>query len=209
MAKRRNNGNNSAAKRAKRGGSKPRAFGANAVRVRGRSLVSLASSTNSTGLFVLDSFDIDSTFLTSLGTISNAFEKWRVNRLKFTWVPNCPTSFKGTIYFACLDDPNESSPTSPDTILNCRVACCTTCYQRASMTFVPLNKSRWLYTRDQVTSDDRWEMPGVFLAATGSFDSTQSPGRFLVEYDVEFQGVTNSSVQMTKDQSDDFEVLPP
>ena len=114
--------------------------------------------------------------------------------MTFTYIPNVPTTTQGTVYMAVTDDPDESSPISGATIVNMRTAIATSAYAKATLSYRPSN-SNWLFTRDQVTSDDRLEMPGVFLLGTESFGSTSvSPGRVLVDYDIEMKDISNSTV---------------
>lgn len=161
----------------------------------GKGLIEFVTATSAAGTFTIDSFDIDTGLLLTWSVMQNAFEQWRVRKMIFHYIPNCITSQIGTVYMAVSDDPNESSPISGDTMLSCRVSTATQSYSKSTMVFVPLNKQKWLYTRDQVTSDDRWEMPGVFQLATESFSTAQKPGRILVEYLVEFRGASNTTRQ--------------
>jgi len=163
-------------------------------RVRGVSVIPFTTSTSAAGLFVLDTYDLDSTLLNSWGTISSAFEKWRIVEMQFQYVPNTSTQTVGTVYMACTDDPNETSPVSNVGLMNVRTSNAGVNHQKFLLNYKPSISSRWLFTRDQLTSDDRLEMPGVFFLATEGFAASVSPGRVIVRYVVDFKSVSNTAI---------------
>jgi len=178
----------------KKSKEKGKSKGRNVNRVTGNSVVPFTTSTSNVGAFVLDTYDIDSTLLSSVNSLASVYEKWRVISLRFTYCPNISSTSTGTVYMACTDDPDESSPTTDATIMNLRVAGAGVIWKGFSIYYKPIRSLPWLYTKDQVTSDDRLEMPGVFLLATSSASATISPGRVIVKYTVEFTGIANTTV---------------
>ena len=179
----------------RRSGNPPKAAKkqANQLRVVGMSVVNFSTNASNTGIFINDANDIDTSLFGNISTLSTVFEQWKINSIKFEYVPNVGSTTVGTVYMACTDDPNESAPVSTASILNMRTAVCTQCWSKASINYVPLG-GRWYFTRDQLTSDDRLEMPGVFELATDSFATSVSPGRVLVHYDLEFRGISNATI---------------
>jgi hypothetical protein len=166
-----------------------------AKNVHGNGLINITTSTNAGGLYVVDSYDIDTSLVAQWSTISAGFEQWRIKTVKFEYVPNTGTNTLGTVVLSTTDDPDESSPGTLSDQMALRNVKIGAGWMRFSLTYHPLMKG-WRYCRDQVTSDDRWEMPGVFQIGTTGFTTAGQPGRVQLHYVVEFRGTTNTTVGM-------------
>lgn len=162
------------------------------VRIKGNGILPINTLTDAGGLFVLASYDIDTDLFLSWTELGTCFEQWRVRSLRFKFVTNDASNTLGTIYMACTDDPDESSPVNEYEIMSMRTAIAAHQFKDTTLRWKP--KNQWMYTQDQLTSDDRWEMPGVFLFGTSGYSTAHSVGHIQVIYDVEFRFVANQAV---------------
>jgi len=161
-------------------------------------MLAVPSATSATGLPVVDRYEIDTNLFASWGDLSLCFQKWRIRELRFNFVSAIGTSIPGLVYMCVLPDPDAAAPTTPEVIMSNQHAVMGPHYSNPKLRFRPRNNMTWLYTQDNVTSVDRFEMPGDFFFATSAWTSAQSPGRVYVDYVVEFTEVTNTLAGMTK-----------
>jgi hypothetical protein len=165
--------------------------------VKGKGLLSAVSTTSASGLFVSTRYEIDSTLIAAWSGISSSFEKWRVLKLTFEYVPIQPTSKTGVALMSVLEDVDDTTPSTVTTLMSQRVCTITQLYEKASITYVP-KYVPWLYCRDSAALDDRWEMPADFIFATNDTTENLFPGYVVLHYHVEFDLVVSSSLNLSK-----------
>lgn len=169
--------------------------------LRGFGYLALPSNTSAVGAAVIDRYEIDTTLNGVWTQLGSLFQQWRIKNLEFRFVRIQGSSTVGAMAMAILEDPDSSSPTSIVDVVNCRVAKMWT-YSNAeeytSLRYVPQGRgASWLYTKDNVTNDDRLEMPGDLILMSSNFTSSVSPGLLYMHYEVEFMGLTNSVVALS------------
>lgn len=163
------------------------------TREKGHFEIAWVGSTSNVGAFVVNQVEIDTDLAPIWQQLANIFEQWRVLSMRFHFIPNGGSTTSGTIYMAATDDGDSTIPGVEQDICSLRTAVCSCNWQRAVMTYKPMNKI-WLYTHDQALSTDRLEMPGTFLMGSSGASTSFSPGRVFVDYDVEFRAISNSTV---------------
>lgn len=168
--------------------------------IRGQALLGAPSLTSNVGSAVINRFEID-TSLTAIWTqLGQLFQQWRIKELDFHFVRTQPASNAGACGMAVMEDPDSTSPITTADVVNCRVSKLFTyghTKEKVSLKYKPTGRgSKWLYTLDNITSDDRLEMPGDFIFLSVNFDQQISPGLLYVHYDIDFAGLVNSVVAM-------------
>jgi len=106
----------------------------------------LPSTTNATGISVIDRWEIDTSLLAIWNSMATVFQKWRIRRLRFEFVTNRPTSQAGTFAMAVLEDPDSVTPAGIADVVNNRVACSGHAYQNKTLNYTPAHVG-WLYTK--------------------------------------------------------------
>lgn len=161
-------------------------------------LNSSLTATNAGGAFVVNRFEIDTTLCADWTTWGQTFSRWKVKHIDFHFVPIKGSATEGIFGISVLDDPLQTTPTSAQTATALR---CTTnghVYDKLKLRFKPLRKG-WMFTRDVTgTTDDRLEMPGDVCFWSENCSAGFVPGIAWMEYSIEFDGVTNSSVAPRK-----------
>lgn len=151
------------------------------------------TNTSAAGAFVQTVFQIDTTLCPDWTTWGQTFVNWRIKHITFHFEPIKGTTTEGTFGIAIMDDPNGTNPTSTSTALGCRLATFGHVYDKLKLKFMPVNK-KMLYTRDPSGTDDRLEMPGKVVFWSENTSSAFVPGVPWMEFSLEFEGVTNSTV---------------
>ena len=168
-------------------------------RIRGHAYVGIPSATNSSGLFTTTRYEIDTDLTSQWMQLGGLFQKWKIHRLRFEFVPIQSISAVGAVWMCIVEDPDSATPTNQATLLDQRVSAVYrySYLQKMILDYEP-SKSGWMYTRDGGISDDRFEMPGDFVFASSDFTSSVSPGYIVMEYDISFAALTNSTVSISK-----------
>lgn len=172
------------------------------------------TSTSVGGSFVATRYEIDTTLCDTWTQLGKTFTKWRLNKLRLSYIPIKGTTTEGTIGICFLPDPNETTPTSSVSALGMRTAKLGSIRDVVSLDIRP-KSNRWLFTRDSVSStEDRLEMPGDFVVWTENTAASYIPGIIMMSYIVEFDQVSNSvvtpaqvSVTMAHNKSSESEDL--
>jgi hypothetical protein len=143
--------------------------------------------------------------------VGAAFLRFRYRRLKFTFrsaagssgtvFPTVDTVAPGigNLVMGVADDDTLSASTADD-VLNLRTSREFQVFRDCSITWRPVDRSKWYYINaDPTTSDARLTTPGTFLlvsdiplqlAATAGSPTTWNCGTLDLEYDIEFDGAT-------------------
>ena len=164
-------------------------------RIKGHAYIGLPSSTNASGVYQATRYEIDTDLTSQWMQFGGLFQKWMIHHLRFEFVPIQSISAVGAVWMCVVEDVDSATPTNIATLMDQRVSRGFRYSQldRMLLDYTP-NRTGWMYTRDGGISDDRFEMPGDFIFATSDFTSSVSPGYILVDYDISFTGLTNSTV---------------
>jgi hypothetical protein len=121
------------------------------------------------------------------------FQRYRIKNLKAKYIPGCSTTTVGTLCFGFVDDDNPSSTVlTGDQILNLRLGCETSPWKNRTLSYRPIDSSKWYYT---LGGNDRFVTQATFVAATGiALTPSTTLGDFDLEGDIEFEGATLVSV---------------
>jgi len=132
-----------------------------------------------------------STSFSRLASIAAIFEKFRWKKLRLRYLPNCPTTFVGSVLGYLEYDAVDAAASTVKEILNSRSRCYGALYEANELVFSPEGDTqRWYYTSTNATGDaaTRQENPatahiycdGIAGAGGGSI------GQWVVEYECEF-----------------------
>lgn len=171
-----------------------------AKRIKGYGDTGYLTATSAVGTLVVNTFELDTTMFPIWDYLAKVFQKWRIRKLGFQVFSNVPVDVQGAIGFGVCDDPDAGVPTTIDEIVSNRVSYAAHCGGHHPMIYwSPIKSTQWLFTNDQLTSDDRFEMPGNLYVGTWGFNaSSGSSFRIRVYYDVEFDGLTNPTLAAAK-----------
>jgi len=138
------------------------------------------TGTSNIGAFVRSDYILSTALCTRWAALANIYQRWRINKLRLTYVSQIGTGNNGRVAMCVNEDPDGGVPVSfPDMIqFRCAQEC--TGYARVSMVYKPKHES-FLWTGDLVANEDRLEYPGYLYVATGSFTSSVVPGYIIVE----------------------------
>jgi len=141
--------------------------------------------------------------------VSAAFERYRINWIRFSWKSRMPSSVTGKFYMGVSDDTSVVNPTTSDQILNFRTSRECDVWKDCSMMWRPVDRKRWAYIRAEASnSDQRLLQFGVFtligdgqiigtLSVLATGNAVLSPlvssviGTVDIEYSLVFDGATN------------------
>lgn len=121
-------------------------------------------STGSTGTINPVTVELDPISLTGrLAAVAGAFNRWRFKWIKFHFRSRLSSDFLGLVTMGVSDDVNTAAPSSRDNILNFRTSNEVDCWKDMTMTWSPVDPSKWYYLRLEASnSDDRLVRPAVF-----------------------------------------------
>jgi len=177
----------------KKKGSRKSNGARNVTRINGHGIVNPATFSSAGGFLVMDAYDLDTDLIAAWTTLGSIYEKWRIKKMTFRFITNRPMSEPGMIYMAVTDDPNESAPIDRKGVIGMRTSVAANHSKDTSVSYRPSSKG-WFFTHDQIASDDRLEMPGVFYFCTESFTNSVSPGIVFVKYTLEFKDISNTQI---------------
>jgi len=184
-------------------GKRKKNVGVDAKHVHGKLITSLLSATSGVGAVTVDKFEIDTDLCTTWQNLAKVFNKWRIKKLVFEVTSNLgPTSQVGMV-MCMIEDGNSTAPGVLGDFLQNRFSSFKSfgTSKMKPLVYVPdrtINDG-WMFTNDQVTSDDRFEMPGDFYIGTWGCNTSLSNCFYVViTYDVEFCELTNSIVSSVK-----------
>jgi len=173
--------------------------------VRGHQLLGpLATTANSGGLFGGGIGNIELT-LANFGGRPQAFaglySRYRYKRFAITYIPIVSTMVSGAVAFGILDDEvdgeNNSTVSNFTAITQLRTSMNTQVWQKAEMSWVPVDPRKWYYTdKTNTVGVDRFATQ-ITVAAQGSapaLNANGTLGYLRIDYAIEFEGglpVTN------------------
>ena len=157
--------------------------------------LSAPSSTNSSGLLVVSTYNISTNMLSTWGKLAQMFQQWKILEVTFKYNPICATTTSGRVIMSISEDPADTPPNTVDRLLSARVCGMTQAYRPLSITYRP--QSEWLWTEDYVSYDDRLEYPGVFCIGTDYFSGAITVGTVAVEYVVQFRHINTNNDQVS------------
>jgi len=192
--------------------------------VRGHQIVGpLATTTNSGGLLGSGTGSIELT-LANFGGRPQAFaglySRYRYKRLALTYIPVVATTVTGAVAFGIIDDEldaeNNSTVSSFATVTQLRTSMNTQVWQKAEMSWIPVDPKKWYYTDKTTTSGttDRFSAQ-ITLAAQANapnLNSNGTLGYLRVDYAIEFEGglpVTNVNLAEAATHVQHMEHTPP
>lgn len=122
-----------------------------------------------------------------LGLISQNFEMYHINSLKFHFVSSAPSSTSGTMYMAIDYDSADAPPLTKAALLSNSSAVGTSIWCPTTLAYQPLKASDQIgkYTRQlSVAGTDikTYDVGILYLATESSY--TLSPGDLYCEYDI-------------------------
>lgn len=171
--------------------------GSTVNRVKGQIMLSSPTNMSAGGLWVSDRYEIDTSLASTWATLALVYQRWKIHSLTFKFVPLLSTSSNGLCFMAVLEDPESTTPSSEQELMNQRVTKAGGIRFPLTLRWRPRHEL-WWFTQDNLAQDDRLEMPGDFVFATSAGTASANPGRIFVHYDVSFDLVTNSNVSITK-----------
>ena len=172
--------------------------GAFTKNIRGQAYIGVPSNTSAVGASVVTRYEIDTSLCAVWAQFGNLFQQWRIKDLQFHFSRIQGIDVPGSCVMAVIEDPDSSSPVTLSDALDQRVSKLFTygnAKERVTLMYRPVGRSsKWLYTKDNVTNDDRLEMPCDFIFLSRDFTASVSPGLLSVTYEIEFTGLTNSVI---------------
>jgi hypothetical protein len=120
-----------------------------------------------------------------------------VKRVRCYFKSASPTTSFGSLALGVIDDVGEATTvTTADQIMNLRVKTEGKFYQDLSVSWTPMDKSKWYYTAPDNSNDDRFQTPGTFVMISDLPNGTVSSpiGTLFIDYDIELAGRTLISV---------------
>jgi len=164
----------------------------------GKAVLGPASTTDSTGLAIIQSNNLDTDFTGQLNSLGQFYQYWRIRELRFKITSLVSTANPGMWAMCIVEDGDGVAPTTLKLMMVQKYSAYNTIYRHGQMVFVPTNTT-WLYTQDNVASSDRLEMYGDFYWGTEYCQSAMSNPLILeLEYTVEFKGLTDPNTQLSK-----------
>lgn len=152
------------------------------------------TATSAGGSFVSTRYEIDTPLCLSWQQAGQLFARWRVKRVTFGFRAIKGTTTDGNVGIVFLPDTNMTTPTTTANALSNERAAFGHIYQNLRLVVKPKHEG-WLFTRDAVgATDDRLEMPGDIVIWTENCSSSFTPGIFMMQYEVEFDQISNSTV---------------
>lgn len=178
----------------RRGGKSSRSRGgrgqsSGTKRIKGYCLPVTLSLTNSSGLPVITSLDIDTNFCTVWSTLATVFQRWKLHSLVITITPINGSTTRGTLSSCVQEDDPSVAPASTAEVMSQRRAVIGSNVNAVTYSYVPVHNI-WFYCGDNITSDDRWEMPGRLHVLSSDYTSAIIPAVVTCHYDVSFDTVT-------------------
>jgi len=133
--------------------------------------------------------------------VAAAFNRFRIRKLVFTFKSRLASVYSGKLFFGVSDDPDVvATPSTGDQVLNLRSSRETAIWKTASVSYSPIDRSKWYYIRAEGSGGD------VRLTSTGAFyfisdasaitvngtaiTAVTLVGDMQVEYLYEFDGAT-------------------
>jgi len=125
------------------------------------------------------------------GAVSTVFSRYRIKELIIRFMPNS-TGTAAIAALGVLDDVNTSSvlPTNYQAITELR--CSATQFEgvtvEKTLTWSPIDKSKWYYTTADTVGDPRFSVPAVIYCAASATVSIS----IEVDYTIVFQGAADT-----------------
>jgi hypothetical protein len=157
------------------------------------------TATSIAGAFVSDRFEIDETLSTAFSNASTMFQRWRIRSMTFYMTPRIAGN--GLLGMCVIEDPEANTPATVPQAINCRLSALA-CYVApggksvCTLRYTPPQK--WLYANDDVSSEDRWEMPGDLVVFSIFATASLVPADIWMTYDIEFEMPTNPTVALRR-----------
>jgi len=192
--------------------------GQGTIRVRHRELLSQiqGNSNGATGTWVVPlvfpinpGVDVTFTWLSQLGIL---YETYKINKLRFSYIPFCATSQVGGVYLGIDYDPLDATPISKAAFLSLPSTMAAPAWQGFCLEFDPRCVRPYAehYVRDSiVTGSDlkTYDCGNLFVGLDGFANSNQI-GDLYIEYDISFyqpqipsQSAANVSQEFTVSNS--------
>jgi len=165
-------------------------------------------TTNGSGVIALAAQKLDPI---SVGdrpaVVSAAFERYRILRIDLHWRSALASTISGALTLGVHDDAvATNAPSTPDGILNFRTSRTNDVWKDFTLSYSPVDASKWYYINPDTVGDPRFVTQAVLyymsdtlrvfgLDSTGAF--AQAPfesfvaGNIVIEYHYLFDGATN------------------
>ncbi len=159
--------------------------------------LSAMSSTNATGIFVINAYLMSTSLCSRWSNMANLFNRWRIVKIVLHYVSQIATTNNGRVGMAFSADADSGTPTSFSNLIEMRRT--KECAGRQNMSLlVRPQHEYWLWTADLSLNEDRLEYPGIIYVASGSFTSALVPGYVWCEALTEWCEPTNSTVALSR-----------
>lgn len=158
-------------------------------KIKGTCVPGVLSLTSSSGLFVINSYDIDTSLCTLWTELASVFQRWKLHWMRIKITPIRGSSTVGTLTMCIQEDDPSVAPSSPQEMLSQRLGAVTNNTEPVHLLYRPKH-NMWFYTGDNLTSDDRWEMPGRLHIGSSDFTSAVIPALVSITFSVSFDVVT-------------------
>lgn len=154
---------------------------------------------SASGAWVGTRIEIDTDLLSKWQTMGGLYQYWRIRSLAFKYIPTVGTQNIGTLTACMIEDPYTGTipvdPANESEVITQRVSKIGTIRDHMTLHWKPEGPAnKWLFTRDLINSDDRLEMPGDFFYATSNCTLGLIPGRWILNYWLQFKGQTNAII---------------
>jgi hypothetical protein len=172
-----------------RGKGKRKAAPSGSGKIKGVMTPGVLTLTSAAGIFIVNTYDIDTQICTLWNELAGVFQRWKLHWMRVKLTPIRGSNVTGTLSMCIQEDDPSSAPVTTQEVLSQRVCAVTNNTQAVHMLYRPKHNI-WFYTGDNVTSDDRWEMPGRLHVASSDFTSAVVPAIVSISFCVSFDLVT-------------------
>lgn len=159
--------------------------------------LSAMSNTSAVGAFVINTYLLSTSLCSRWSTLANLYNRWRIRKLKLTYVSQLSTTINGRVGLAIATDADSGTPTSFSNLIECEQSLEATGYATRTFFYTPRHED-WLWTGDLALNEDRLEYPGLIYIASGSFTTAGVPGYVVVESIAEFDSPCNSVASLSR-----------
>jgi hypothetical protein len=135
---------------------------------------------------------------TRLERLAEIYERWRVHKLTYHFIPTLASTFSGTLIMAQEPDVTatyDSPTTNLQRLMSLKGNCVFQVWERAAVPISPARDFTSLWTFDNSLSGDRLVEAGTMImacVAAGTMTSNLQIGSIELEYDFEFYSLRNS-----------------
>jgi len=145
---------------------------------------------------------LDYPFGVGIARIATCYTKYRVKRLRVTFVSTSPTSFSGSILLGANSDPQENSVPTPQNVADSQVSITTPAWQPCEMRLDSLlDPNLWYFTEydgsGNTVSSQRQQCPlQLSVSSIGTSTATAVYGYLRFDGEIEFTGINDERADL-------------